>query len=60
MHGLGGVQDDDMRAEEICVHYIRIYRSEDVMHTLDRAGKVLTTLFAPLPIRQPWAPARHV
>jgi hypothetical protein len=61
MHGLGGVQDDDVRPEGISVHYIRIYRSEQVMHALEKgSGKVRTTVFAPLRVRQPRVPAGHI
>ena len=43
------------------MHYIRIYRSEQVMHALDRVeGKVRTTAFAPLRVRQPRVSAGHI
>jgi hypothetical protein len=60
MHGLGGIQDYDMCSEGISVDYIGIYHSEGEMHTPEKVKVVLTILFAPLPVRQPRAPARHI
>ena len=47
MHGLRGVQDDDVRAESIRIHYIGICRCQDVSRILDQVEKSTYCTFYP-------------